>query len=91
MSDFIKQFISILIPDLKKERRHFSRKVKEETLVKQKRKCSICGKHIAKWDIDFDHKNGDCSNNKSSNCQALHASCHRKKHAIKDRNFLWKF
>jgi 5-methylcytosine-specific restriction endonuclease McrA len=34
---------------------------------------------MERLDREFDHKNGDCSNNKMSNCQALHTRCHRKK------------
>lgn len=90
MSKFVKQLISVLIPALKKDRQHFSRKVKKEILERQKRKCGICGKHMDKWNIDFDHKNGNNSNNKISNCRALHTSCHRKKHALKNTS-LWRF
>ena len=33
--------------------------------------------NIGGW--DYDHKNGDRSNNKLSNCQALCPNCHAKK------------
>ena len=45
-------------------------------------KCAICGKFMNQWDRDFDHKNGNSSNNKLSNCRALHPSCHRRMHAL---------
>ena len=36
---------------------------------------------LVAYDVDFDHKNGDRSNNKLSNCQVLCVPCHRRKHA----------
>lgn len=37
----------------------------------------ICKRNTGVW--DYDHKNGDRSNNKKSNCQALCPNCHAKK------------
>ena len=60
-----------------KERRYFSSEVKRRILKDQNYKCTICKKNTGVW--DYDHKNGDKSNNKMSNCQALCPNCHAKK------------
>jgi hypothetical protein len=64
----------------RKERQHFSDSVKESVLRKQNHKCAQC-KRILNV-VDWDHKNGDRSNNSESNCQALCPNCH----AIKTRS-----
>ena len=64
----------------RKERQHFSDSVKESVLRKQNHKCAQC-KRILNV-VDWDHKNGDRSNNNESNCQALCPNCH----AIKTRS-----
>ncbi len=71
-----------LMIGLKKERRHFDKRTNDIVISKQKRKCKGCGKQMNKYDIEYDHKDGNSSNNKISNCQALHTSCHRKKHVL---------
>ena len=63
----------------RRERQHFSDSVKESILRKQNHKCAQC-KRILNV-VDWDHKNGDRSNNNESNCQALCPNCH----AIKTR------
>jgi len=63
-----------------RERQHFSDSVKESVLRKQNHKCAHC-KRILNV-VDWDHKNGDRSNNSESNCQALCPNCH----AIKTRS-----
>ena len=60
-----------------KERRYFSTEVKRQILKNQDFKCAICKKNAGVW--DYDHKNGDKSNNKMTNCQALCPNCHAKK------------
>lgn len=60
-----------------KERRYFSAEVKRQVLKDQNYKCAICKINTGVW--DYDHKNGDKSNNKMSNCQALCPNCHAKK------------
>src|SRR5688500_9960232 len=60
-----------------KDRRYFSSEVKREVLQNQNYKCAICKRSTGVW--DYDHKNGDRSNNKLSNCQALCPNCHAKK------------
>ena len=77
--------IELAIRKLKKrgkhrERQHFSDSVKESVLRKQYHKCAHC-KRILNV-VDWDHKNGDRSNNNESNCQALCPNCH----AIKTRS-----
>lgn len=58
-------------------RRSFPKTIKNATLKKQNYRCNICGKKLD--DRDFDHIDGDSSNNSMSNCQALCLECHRKK------------
>lgn len=61
----------------KRERKYFSAEVKRVTLKKQRHKCAYC-----RWNTDiydFDHKDGNRSNNRMSNCLALCPNCHAKK------------
>ena len=58
-------------------RRSFPQSVREETKQKQHYKCAICKRSTGVW--DFDHKDGNRTNNKSSNCQALCPNCHARK------------
>jgi peptidoglycan/LPS O-acetylase OafA/YrhL len=67
-------------PSKKGKRKSFSILVKRETVRKQKAKCARCKTKLVDYGLDFDHKNGDRSNNKLSNCQALCTPCHRRKH-----------
>ena len=67
-------------PVKKGERKGFSILVKREAVRKQKAKCARCKRKLVDYGHDFDHKNGDRSNNKLSNCQALCTPCHRRKH-----------
>jgi hypothetical protein len=60
-----------------KERRYFSAEVKKQVLRDQNYKCAICKRSTGVW--DYDHKDGNRSNNKISNCQALCPNCHAKK------------
>ena len=60
-----------------KERRYFSTEVKRQVLIDQNYKCAICKRSTEVW--DYDHKDGNRSNNKTSNCQALCPNCHAKK------------
>ena len=60
-----------------KTRKSFPKTTQKISLSEQKNRCNICGK---KSDIlDFDHIDGDSSNNSLSNCQALCPNCHAKK------------
>jgi len=62
-----------------KERKGFSESVKENIMRKQNHKCAHCNKLLNV--VDWNHKNGDRSDNRESNCQALCPNCH----AIKTR------
>ena len=69
-----------------KARRSFSKSIKAKVLKMQNNRCKACGKKLD--DRDFDHIDGDSSNNSLENCQALCLDCHRKKtRNIKQRKF----
>jgi len=60
-----------------KTRHSFPKSIKAKTLGMQNHQCKACGK---KLDVkDFDHIDGNSSNNSLENCQALCLDCHRKK------------
>ena len=60
-----------------KDRRSFSKSTRANVLKMQNNRCKSCAK---KLDVrDFDHIDGDSSNNSLENCQALCLDCHRKK------------
>jgi hypothetical protein len=60
-----------------KKRRYFPADVKREVLKDQNYKCAICKRGAGVW--DYDHIDGNRSNNDISNCQALCPNCHAKK------------
>ena len=60
-----------------KKRRYFPADVKREVLKDQNYKCAICKRSAGVW--DYDHINGNRSDNDISNCQALCPNCHAKK------------
>ena len=60
-----------------KKRRYFQADVKREVLKDQNYKCAICKRSAGVW--DYDHIDGNRSNNDTSNCQALCPNCHAKK------------
>ena len=60
-----------------KARKNFSKVTKELVLKIQKNKCKACDRKSKNW--DFDHIDGDSSNNRLDNCQALCPNCHAKK------------
>jgi hypothetical protein len=63
-----------------KERRYFPDSVKENVLKKQNHRCAHCKRLLNV--VDWHHKNGNKSDNRESNCQALCPNCH----AIKTRS-----
>jgi hypothetical protein len=63
-----------------RERQDFSESVKEHTLDQQHHRCAKCKRLLNV--VDYDHKDGDRSNNKESNCVALCPNCH----AVKTRS-----
>ncbi len=48
-----------------------------KTLEPQKKRCNICKNKLTV--CDFDHIDGDSSNNSLSNCQAICPNCHAEK------------
>jgi uncharacterized membrane protein (UPF0136 family) len=65
----------------KEKRRHFPQSVKKHVIRKQKGKCVMCKRKLEAHGSDLHHKNGDRSNNRLSNCEAICTPCHRRKHA----------
>lgn len=65
-------------------RKGFSQGTRERILRKQNYRCAYCRKALKV--IDYHHKNGNRSDNRENNCQALCPNCH----AIKTRNKLVK-
>ena len=58
-------------------RKNFSKKQKNLTFKNQNYRCNHCNRVLDV--INFDHVDGDSSNNSLSNCQALCPNCHAKK------------
>jgi len=80
--DLLEHFLKLAEKSLETpiKRRSFSNIIKREVLAKQNYRCMFCGEKLdAK---DFDHIDGDSSNNSLNNCQALCPNCH----ATKTRN-----
>lgn len=65
-----------------KERKGFAQLIRTNVLKKQDNKCDHCRKNLTV--VDFHHKNGDRSDNRQRNCQALCPNCH----AIETRGFI---
>ena len=63
-----------------KERSTFSIGAKEYAVIKQRHRCASCNDLLNV--IQYDHKNGDRSNNRKDNCQALCPNCHSRKTII---------
>lgn len=74
-------FWVLVSKSIKEKRRPFSAIVRREVIQKQKGRCAACKRKLTAYGLDLDHKNGDRSNNKPSNCQILCVPCHRRKHA----------
>ena len=62
---------------INKPRNRFSKATKNWTLTTQNFRCRICYDHLGF--PEFDHIDGDRSNNLYWNCQALCPNCHAKK------------
>ena len=60
-----------------RRREYFPSYIKDGTIRKQRYKCAICKKSTGIW--DYDHIDGNRSNNEPGNCQALCPNCHAKK------------
>jgi len=61
----------------RRKRRQFSKLTKQKVLIQQNFMCVSCHNHLEI--ADFDHVDGNNSNNDISNCQALCPNCHAKK------------
>jgi 5-methylcytosine-specific restriction endonuclease McrA len=59
----------------KRKRKGFPYYIRERILDKQGHKCAHCKKVLNKLATDFDHKNGNRSDNSESNCVALCPNC----------------
>lgn len=64
-----------------RRRKQFTQLVKNEVIHNQKNRCAICKRKLGPYGSNFDHVNGDRSDNRFSNCKALCIPCHRRKHA----------
>jgi 5-methylcytosine-specific restriction endonuclease McrA len=60
-------------------RKGFTKTIKDKVLEKQNNKCGKCKISFNKVNPQFDHKNGNHSDNSLRNCQALCANCHDSK------------
>src|SRR5439155_24061050 len=58
-------------------RKHFSQDVRDMILEKQEGKCAMCGRHASSF--QFDHVDGNHSNNSPSNCQGVCPNYHDRK------------
>ena len=61
----------------KGKRQYFTELTKKQILHNQNYKCAICKKKSELW--DYDHIDGNRSNNDTDNCQALCPNCHANK------------
>jgi len=59
------------------KRKEFSKRTKLLVLISQRNSCKSCGQSLTK--VDFDHIDGNSSNNDFVNCQALCPNCHAEK------------
>jgi len=65
-------------------RQDFSSEVKRRTFKNQGKRCNDCKRRIGEVDgklvfFDYDHIDGDRTNNDPSNCQVLCKNCHQHK------------
>ena len=87
-SDDIWTIIKKLGEELRKEnpRRRFKKWTKLGTLADQNNLCNMCYVYL---DFpEYDHIDGDRSNNSNENCQALCPNCHAKKSRT-NKNKFW--
>ena len=67
----------------KASRKAFSKTTKKLVLISQDCKCASCKNKLEI--VDFDHIDGNRSNNSALNCQALCPNCHAKKTRLTKR------
>lgn len=58
-------------------KKHFPDSIKKEVLKRQDYECNVCKRLLNV--VDYDHIDGNRSNNDVSNCQALCPNCHAEK------------
>jgi len=77
--DLAEIFLRIVEKSLSKptKRRRFTKSDMIKTLNLQNKRCKDCKNKLK--ECDFDHADGDSTNNSLSNCQALCPNCHAKK------------
>lgn len=76
VSNFTKELIKQSLSS-KKPRKSFPKSVQKRVLARQNYRCNYCNRVL---DVaNFDHIDGNRSNNSSLNCQALCPTCHAKK------------
>jgi len=63
----------------KKENIPFTTETRNKVFEKQDHKCAICGKSLTRFSINFDHINGNRSDNRTSNCSNKASKHHSKK------------
>ena len=61
----------------KASRRQFPKLTKQKTLIGQNFCCNSCGNPLE--EAEFHHKNGNRSDNRLENCEALCTNCHARK------------
>jgi hypothetical protein len=77
-------FVSVIVvlyklTHRKRKRRAFASGIRQKTLEKQHYKCANCKRPLKPRGTDYDHKNGNRSDNRAKNCQALCLNCHGDK------------
>ena len=86
--DLAEIFLRIIEKSLSKptKRRRFTKSVMIKTLNLQNKRCNECKNKLK--ECDFDHIDGDSSNDSLNNCQALCPNCHAKKSRRKKQKTL---
>jgi 5-methylcytosine-specific restriction endonuclease McrA len=79
-------FWVLVVKFSKEKRRQFSEAVRQKVIHKQDGTCNRCRRKLVAYDMDVDHKNGDRSNNRPSNCHVLCVACHRRKHSMPNKD-----
>jgi len=75
-NNFVKELIKESL-NSEKPRKDFPKSVQKWVLVSQNHRCNKCGRVLS--EVNFDHIDGNRSNNVIWNCQALCPNCHAKK------------
>ena len=86
IDDWINYFMKI-VKDYKKQqrRRKFSKWTQAIVLDNQNECCNLCGMYYEM--LEFDHIDGDKTNNSIENCQALCPNCHTRKTKMRKMGF----